>query len=185
MLTNSEIRKQARAVLEGNWGKGVIATLIYFVITSALSAGVSIPLGYNLWLSNGSSLLMTILCLPLSWGFVVFFLHLARGLEKGYEALFDGYKCFIKVFLLMFLKALYIFLWLLLLIIPGIMKALAYDMAEFIMADNPDIDAQDAIHRSRVMMDGHKMKLFLMWLNSLLVLSISSLSLPIQFCGTW
>ncbi|MBQ1816013.1 MAG: DUF975 family protein [Bacteroidaceae bacterium] len=165
MLTNSEIRKQARAVLEGNWGKGVIATLIYFVITSALSAGVSIPLGYNLWLSNGSSLLMTILCLPLSWGFVVFFLHLARGLEKGYEALFDGYKCFIKVFLLMFLKALYIFLWSLLLIIPGIMKALAYDMAEFIMADNPDIDAQDAIHRSRVMMDGHKMKLFLMYLS--------------------
>ena len=76
MLTNSEIRKQARAVLEGNWGKGVIATLIYFVITSALSAGVSIPLGYNLWLSNGSSLLMTILCLPLSWGFVVFFLYI-------------------------------------------------------------------------------------------------------------
>ena len=45
------------------------------------------------------------------------------------------------------------------------MKALAYDMAEFIMADNPDIDAQDAIHRSRVMMDGHKMKLFLMYLS--------------------
>jgi len=164
MLTNSEIRKRARAVLEGNWGKGVIATLIYFVITYALSASVSIPLGYNMWLSNGSSLLMTILCLPLTWGFAVFFLYLVRGQEKGYETLFDGYKCF-KIFMLMLLKCLYIFLWSLLLIVPGIMKALAYDMAEFIMADNPGIDVEDAIHRSRVMMDGHKMKLFLMYLS--------------------
>ena len=40
MLTNSELRKKARRVLEGAWGKAVIVTLIYYVISAGLSASV-------------------------------------------------------------------------------------------------------------------------------------------------
>ncbi len=181
MLTNSEIRKKARLLLEGNWGKGVIATLIYGVITMVLSSSVSIPLGYNIWLSNGSSLLMTMLCFPFSWGFAVFFLYIVRGQEKGYDSLFDGYKKFSKVFMMMLLKHIYIFLWTLLLIVPGIMKAMSYGMAEFILKDNPDIDVEDAIHRSRVMMDGHKMKLFLLYLSFIGWGILSMLTLGLGF----
>ena len=65
----------------------------------------------------------------------------------------------------MFMKNLFILLWTLLLIVPGIMKSMAYAMTEYILLDNPEISAEDAIHKSRVMMDGHKMKLFLMYLS--------------------
>ena len=165
MLTNSELRKKARRVLEGAWGKAVIVTLIYYVISAGLSASVSIPFGSDLWLSNGSSMVMTLLCLPLSWGFVVFFLSFVRNQEKSVGSLFDGYKRFGKVFLTMFMKNLFILLWTLLLIVPGIMKSMAYAMTEYILLDNSEISAEDAIHKSRVMMDGHKMKLFLMYLS--------------------
>ncbi len=165
MLTNSEVRKRARRVLEGNWGTAVFAAVVYYVIVLGLSSCVSIPFAYNLWISNGSSVLMTLLCMPLSWGFTVFFLSFVRNQEKSVGALFDGYKRVGRIWLAMFLKTLYVFLWTLLLVVPGIMKSMSYAMMEFILLDNPDMDAEDAIHRSRVMMDGHKMKLFLLYLS--------------------
>lgn len=59
-----------------------------------------------------------------------------------------------------FLMQLYVFLWMLLFIIPGIIKAYSYSQTFFIKAENPNIPAQRAIELSRIMMDGHKFDLF-------------------------
>lgn len=167
MSTNHEIRKEARRVLEGNWGNAVIATVVLFLISYVLNASVTIPLGTNLYASHGCSLLMTVVCLPLSWGYTIYFLNIVREQEVGLKTMFAGYffKCLGKVLFTMLLKMIYLILWTLLLVVPGIIKSMSYAMTEYILMDNPDIDATDAIHRSRVMMDGHKMKLFLMYLS--------------------
>lgn len=59
-----------------------------------------------------------------------------------------------------FLMQLYVFLWMLLFIIPGIIKTYSYSQTFFIKAENPNIPAQRAIELSRIMMDGHKFDLF-------------------------
>lgn len=82
------------------------------------------------------------------------------------------------------LTGLYTFLWALLLIIPGIVKSYSYAMAPFILAEHPDMTANQAITASKQMMDGHKLELFFLDLSflgwvllNLLTLGIGSLFL--------
>ena len=65
----------------------------------------------------------------------------------------------------MLLKNIYNFLWTLLLIIPGIIKSYAYRMVPYILADNPNLGADNAITLSRKMMDGNKFALFVLELS--------------------
>jgi len=65
----------------------------------------------------------------------------------------------------MFFKNLYIFLWSLLLIIPGIIKGYSYRIVPYILADNPKIDANEAITLSRKMMAGEKFDAFVLDLS--------------------
>lgn len=63
---------------------------------------------------------------------------------------------------LYFVKGLYLFLWSLLLAIPGMIKAYSYSQAMFILNDNPGIGIDEAITRSREMMNGHKWELVIL-----------------------
>lgn len=67
----------------------------------------------------------------------------------------------------MVLMHLYIFLWTLLFIIPGIIKTYSYSQTVFIKGENPNIPAGRAIELSRIMMDGHKGDLFYLHLSFL------------------
>ena len=62
----------------------------------------------------------------------------------------------------MFLKDLFISLWSLLLVIPGIIKSFGYSMTPFLMAENPELTAKEAIKLSQEKMKGHKWELFCM-----------------------
>ena len=68
-----------------------------------------------------------------------------------------GYKNIVKI---MFIRNLKIFLWSLLLIIPGIVKGYEYRMIPYLLAENPELTANEAITRSKEMMDGNKWRLF-------------------------
>jgi len=78
---------------------------------------------------------------------------------------FSGFDDFWTAFKTTFLTGLFTFLWSLLFIIPGIIKGYSYSMAMYIVAENPGISALDAIDRSKKMMDGHKMELFVLYLS--------------------
>ena len=78
----------------------------------------------------------------------------------------------------------YTFLWSLLLIVPGIIAALRYAMTPFIMAEHPELTASEGIQRSKELMEGHKMDLFILELTFLgwdilcaLTLNIGNLAL--------
>ena len=65
----------------------------------------------------------------------------------------------------MLLRGLFLFLWTLLLIVPGIIKAYSYRMVPYILADDPTISGRDAITLSRRMMDGQKWNAFVLDLS--------------------
>jgi hypothetical protein len=67
----------------------------------------------------------------------------------------------------MLFKNILIFLWTLLLIIPGIIKSYAYSMVPYILADNPNIGATRAIELSNEMTRGHKFDMFILDLSFL------------------
>ena len=67
--------------------------------------------------------------------------------------------------LTMFLMNLYVFLWSLLLIVPGIIKGYEYRMVPYILAENPDMDRKEVFLISKRMMDGKKMAAFVLDLS--------------------
>lgn len=98
------------------------------------------------------------------------YLDLVTDDEKPeFDTLGFGFKkCWTQSVLLTFWSGLYVFLWSLLLIVPGIIKAYSYAMAHYIMAENSEIKALDAMKKSEEMMDGHKWDLFVLDLSFIL-----------------
>ncbi|MCS7464574.1 DUF975 family protein [Paenibacillus doosanensis] len=156
MLTNSELRRVARESLQGNWAGAIGATIIVSVI---LTIAAMIP-GIN-WL------LSLIIAGPFLLGLFLYFIRLVRGEEPKVENVFHGFRQFLNSFVLYLLISIFVTLWMLLLIVPGVIAALRYSQAYFIMNDNPDISGLDAIRQSKLMMDGHKMRLFMLCLSFL------------------
>jgi len=152
MKENRELKAIARTQLQGSWLPAVLVFLLYTVITSAVSMTVVGPL---------------IIGGPLTLGLTGYFLRKARGESVEIEDMFDGFKSFFPSFVLYLLLMLFIGLWTLLLIVPGIIKSFSYSMAYFILRDNPGIGALEAITQSRKMMVGYKWKLFLLCLSFL------------------
>ena len=159
MQLNSELRAQARERLEGKWGTFVLMTFLMLVIQTILQ----IP-GYigslleilspenvlaSLSFSNISNIL-SLLALPLSWGLTVSLLRNHREESVDLENLFDGFRGgrYTRVFCALFLVNLFTFLWTLLLIIPGIIKAFSYALTPYIIMDEPELTARQAIARS-------------------------------------
>lgn len=164
MKKNSEFRKEALNALEGNWGTGVILSLVLYVVSMVVSYGgifLFKPLG-NAGAIAGN--ILSLLLLPATFAFILAFLRILRGEKVGVGYLFEYYKEK-RVWTTMLLKYIYIFLWTLLLIIPGIIKSYSYAMTEYIMKDDQTISNNAAIEKSMAMMQGKKMKLFLLDLS--------------------
>jgi uncharacterized membrane protein len=98
-------------------------------------------------------------------GEVVVYLSVAKGQDAKVGLLFDGFKSFWPAFKVIFLTGFYTMCWSVLLYIPGIIKSYSYSQALYIIAENPGMKANEAITKSREMMNGHKMELFLLQLS--------------------
>lgn len=180
-------KKIAKESLAGKWSTVAIGTLIYFAANSICSVPSAITSFYEITAEIGidmpgfiSSVYTFFANSPLNsvTGLLSTFALpvLAFGLYSiGYKAInrqkieittiFDGFRNFGNVFILNLLISIFTFLWTLLFIIPGIIKGLSYSMANFIMAENPDISAPDAIKESKKLMDGNKLDYFLLSLS--------------------
>ena len=120
---------------------------------------------------------------PLLYGINYFaFLRFSRTGELKVESIFGLFNSthYLKTVCVALLTAIYTFLWTLLLIVPGIIKGLSYFLAPYILVDNPELNAEQAICRSMEMMKGHKMDLFLITLGyvGLGILSMFLLFIP-------
>lgn len=170
---NSELRAISRTTLSGNWMMAALATLVYLLIAGGVS---SIPVA--------GSVLAIIITYPLAYGFAILFLDLFReGKPIDIGKLFDGFKDFGRVWGTLILVAIYTILWTCLLIIPGIVKSYSYALTPFILKDEPELKYNAAIEKSMRMMDGYKMKLFLLDLSFMgwMILSVLTLGIGLLF----
>lgn len=176
MQLNSELRAQARERLEGKWGTFVLMTFLFYVIQALLQIPGSVGdlfkvLSPENALTSESlstlSVILALLALPLSWGLTVSLLRNHREESVDLENLFDGFRGgrYTRVFCALFLVNLFTFLWTLLLIIPGIIKAFSYALTPYIIMDEPELTAKQAIARSCEIMQGRRWKLFCLYLS--------------------
>jgi uncharacterized membrane protein len=170
---NVELMKMARASLKGNWGLAIGTFLVYIIIIGALQA-----LAGEFPMVGLATLIVTG---PLVLGLTLFSLSIARDENARFEQLFDGFKNFGLALGAYLLMVLFIFLWMLLLIIPGIVASIRYAMTFYIIADNPGIGPLDAIDKSKEMMYGYKMKFFLLVLIFIGLSLLCILTLGIGF----
>lgn len=159
MLSRPEIRRRTREQLGGNiFASTWLYMLLVYLIVGAILSAVSFTFIGTLILAG-----------PLAWGVAKIELALVRGKKDvNLGDLFAGFsEDFTNSFLLGLMQEIFIILWTLLFIIPGIVKSYSYAMAFYIQQDSPNKDWNYCITESRRMMDGHKMQLFLLDLSFL------------------
>jgi uncharacterized membrane protein len=147
-MENRDIMAFAKANLRGNWDIMAAIFLIYLVITCIL--GVIPVIG---WIAG------ILIAGPILVGLHIVSLSAARDKPIRLGQLFDGFYFFTNCLIAYILTLIFILLWSLLLIVPGIIAAFSYSMTYFILAENRQIDGQEAIRQSKAMMMGHKWKL--------------------------
>lgn len=148
-MTISQIKKEGKASLKGNWGVAIGIYIVAVLIIAALS-------------TTGIGGLFQGL---ITFGLCSAFLFTVRTKTMKFESLFDFTKNFGNVFIASLLQMVFTFLWTLLFCIPGIVKSYSYAMTSYILIDNPQLSGNDAITESRKLMNGHKMDLFLLDLS--------------------
>ncbi|MBN2547103.1 MAG: DUF975 family protein [Spirochaetes bacterium] len=153
IISFSKLKLDAKTKLTGNWTNAIIVNLLYIIVAGSASS---------------TYLLSFIFLGPVLLGIYNYYVKLVRKENPSIENLFDGFKSLkliIKSIILFFAISLFILLWSLLFIIPGIIASLRYSMAFFILNDNPSMESIKAIELSKKMMHGYKVKLFLLYFS--------------------
>ena len=115
-----------------------------------------------------ATLAMTLFVNLVTYGWQLFTLRASRAEETGgVETLFSCFQQFWRFLLVHLLMNLFITLWSLLFVIPGIIAAFSYSQTIYIMLDNPKISPLEAISASKQLMRGHKFEYFVLQLSFL------------------
>lgn len=182
-MTSSDYRLKARQSLAGKWTIAVVAALIAGLLGGLITGSgsfnlnideevlVRMPaaarsfLGYVVSFASTLALAQFLIGGVIRLGYSRFLLKMHDGRTPELSDLFSQFHRFGDGFCLHLLRGIYVFLWSLLFIIPGIIASLSYAMAPFLMVENPNMTASQAIAASKEMMDGHKTDLFILELS--------------------
>ena len=154
MIDRAELKARARQMMSGNMGMLIVCTVIVTAVSGACAA---IP-----YVGSVAGICITG---PLMLGTTYIYLNLTRGYEPDVNVLFAGFQRFTDTLVLTLLIDIFVFLWSLLLVVPGIIKAISYSQAYYILAEHPEMSGKEALDASVEMMDGHKMEWFMLILS--------------------
>ena len=195
MWTRQDLKAKAKIAFKANYWRCVLIGALAMLMQGAISVsgskdatkdimsgnGIHIdPSAFNpfaiLAIGAGSVLLVLavfaidiLLINPLIVGCDNFFLNNRRDSETDVSALEFGFRTnYMNIVKVKFMTDLFIALWTLCLIIPGIIKYYEYRMVSYILVENPDIDYKDAQMQSKQLMEGHKLNAFILDLSFLL-----------------
>ena len=171
MKENTQIMSEARASLNGKWPLAIGTFLILLLISMGTAL---IPLA--------GQIIGILIAGPLAVGGAYFALNIVRDQVAQTDDLFFSFNNNLSNSILAYLLVVaFALIGFVLLIIPGIIVALALSQTWFILAENPSMDSYDAIMGSKKMMDGYKFKLFKIQLRLLGLGLLCLLTLGIGF----
>lgn len=153
-MTRAELKNEAKEQIKGKIG----ILFLMFLIIAIISIGCALIPVVG-WFA-------TIIIAPaFEISLCMIYLKLAKKEEISVGDVFKGFNITGKAVWLYIITNFFTFLWSLLLVIPGIIKIYSYSMAPFILADNPDFTAREALSKSKKIMNGHKFELFVLQLS--------------------
>lgn len=185
-MNASELRLKARDSLKGNYWYAVVVAFVAAIFGALMINGgsysVNIEERATELFGNLPTIVKTYLIIAASTAGAINFVAFILGgvVQLGYaqyllkqqdrevnsvKDLFSQFDRFSQGFLQSFLRGLFTALWTLLFIIPGIVKSFAYAMTPFLMAEDPNLTAKEAIKLSQQKMMGHKGELFCLGLS--------------------
>lgn len=185
------LRQLGRNALRGKWRNGIMATFIYILVMTVPQVIFDNLFGMNmatLFTNDGftynmdaefyqemynsipqmsalSAIWLLLITGAMQLGLMIYFLASFRGHNVVPKDVFLGFERFGKALGLLLFQALFIYLWTMLFIIPGIIAAIRYSQAFFVMADDPNKSIRQCMDESKSMMRGNKMKYFLLMLS--------------------
>ena len=178
MKQNQDYKNAALDALRGNWAPALLCTIVLMLITylvltpsvvgNMLMLGQSVlDLANPMYFSGAGLMLSVFLFFPLSIGVCNTFrkLFVFGNTDCVKNLLTQSFNGYLRNVLGMLLVYVFVFLWSLLLIIPGIVKVFSYAMTPYILKDYPEISVNKAIDMSRAMMTGRKFDLFYLHLS--------------------
>ena len=142
MKTSSELKAIAKESLKGNYGKAIGAWFLFSLMSMVPFCSPAMQVGYFKFNSK-----------------------LVRKEDTAAGEIFEGFNLFGKALWLTIITSFFIYLWSLLFIIPGLIKVFSYSMAPYILADNPQMNAREALQSSIKLMEGKKGRLFYIGLS--------------------
>ena len=146
---NKDLMINARAALKDNWTLAICGAALYLIAT----IGIQLIPKAGLIISMLVAGAMTV-------GLNTFMLSVSRERDIQLSSLMDGFSQYLITLGAYLLQCLFVFLWSLLLIVPGIIAAYSYSMTFYILADSDgEIGPMEAIRKSKKMMKGNKWKL--------------------------
>lgn len=154
-----KIKNEAKKIIEGNlWN--ILKPMIIIMVISSLAGGLAkFVFNPDTALGTLCNTLVTLALLPLEYGLLVFILKFTRHENVEYDEVFKYYNKFVSIFLLGLLTSIFIGLWSLLFVIPGIIASLSYSQSMYIMIDGEE-DPKKCIDKSKQMMYGYKWDYF-------------------------
>ncbi len=186
MWNRVELKTNAKEILKAKYWKAVLVAFIASALTGAssyTSAGGSNndEIG-DLFTSFSPQLIIAIVGIiafsaligiaisiflenPLLIGCYKFFINCKKDGENLNDIVMTFKNGYMNVVLTEFLRGLFTFLWSLLFVIPGIIKGYEYMLIPYLLADNPQMDREEAFAKSKEMMDGNKWKAFVLDLS--------------------
>jgi uncharacterized membrane protein len=184
MWSRYELKTRAKDVLRGTYGKAFLVSLVIAIAGGSNGGGggrgtsgyrlnqhlsseiVGFMVVVGLIIVAAAFMFRLLIGYPLEVGGRKYFILSSQGdADPGYLAYAFQRGRYLNVILIMFYRGLLIFLWTLLLIIPGIVKSYAYRMVPYILADNPRIDYRRAVELSNQMTMGYKLDIFILDLS--------------------
>ena len=187
--TRRELKESGKLAFYGNrWAcvGNILLLNVAYVVFACVNSFASIApvlddsLSGIAFAASIAALLIGILIVnPMEVGLQKFFLRNRNGApEKGvlFSVFHDGYGNIVKT---IFLRNLYIALWSILFLIPGLVKAYSYRMVPYILAESPELNSREIFQRSKDMMNGQKWNAFVLDLSFIGWWMLSSLTFGI------
>lgn len=174
-MNRAELKAAAKVQISGKIG-------ILFVVTIIISAITGVASWIMSFIPGIGSLAVSVIITPaFTLSLTRIYLSVVAGGTPEVKDTFSGFDDFWAAFKVTFLTGLFTFLWSLLFVIPGIVKAYSYSMSKYVLAENKGKSARECIEVSKKMTNGKKADLFVLDLSFIGWLLLGAVTFGIAF----